>query len=81
MIRIVLAGARDDDWRFYRQPQWMAQVREAPEAATWPRLHFDIAEDAYKLALEDWTSAESPRNREAALAVLERRGAVEVRRA
>ena len=42
MIRIVLVGWAENDWRAFRQPQWMAQVRETAEAASLPRLHFDI---------------------------------------
>ncbi len=76
MIGIVLAGWADHDWRLYRQPQWMAQVREAPEATQLPRVHFDIAEDAYKGALAEWDST----SRDAAIEALTRRGAVQVRR-
>ena len=76
MIRIVLVGWADDDWRAYRQPQWMAQVRESPEAASLPRLHFDIDADAYKTALAGWDGS----SRVAAVGVLAGLGAVEVRR-
>jgi len=76
MIRIVLAGWADDDWRVYRQPQWMAQVRDSPEAAILPRVHFDIDENAYKTAIAQWEGT----SREAALGVLTELGAEEVRR-
>ncbi len=76
MIRIVLAGWADVDWRIYRQAQWMARVREAPEASTLPRLHFDIAEDAYKAALAGWDGS----SRAAAVGLLRGLGAVEIRR-
>ncbi len=76
MIRIVLVEWNDGTWRTFRQPQWMARVRESPEAATFPRLHFDIADDQYGTLLEEW--AGSAGDREAALALLARHGAVEV---
>ena len=76
MIRIVLAGWADDDWRAYRQPQWMAQVRVAPEVASLPRLHFDIEEAAYTTALAGWDGS----SRAAAVEVVAGLGAVEVRR-
>jgi hypothetical protein len=76
VIRIVLAGWADDEWRPYRQPQWMAQVRQSPESARLPRLHFDIDEDAYTSALAEWDGS----SREAAVALLLQFGAVEVRR-
>lgn len=76
MIRIVLAGWADNNWRVYRQPQWMAQVRDAPEAASLRRLHFDIEEDAYETALAGWDGS----SRAAAVGVLCGLGAVEVRR-
>ncbi len=77
MIRIVLAGWSDGDWRVYRQPQWMAQVRLAPEAATLPRVNFDIDEAEYVAALAGWDGS----SRGSALDLLERHGAREVRRA
>ena len=77
MIRIALVGWGDTDWRSYRQPQWMAQVRQTPEATSLPRLHFDIDEESYVRALGEWDGS----SREAAVALLERQGAREVRRA
>lgn len=76
MIRIVLAGWADDDWRVYRQPQWMAQVRESPAAANLPRLHFDIEEAAYQAALATWDGS----SRATAVGLLHGLGGVEVRR-
>ena len=76
MIRVVLAGWADDDWRPYRQPQWMAQVRQSPEAARLPRVHFDIAEAAYEAALAAWDGT----RRESAVAALTSRGAMEILR-
>jgi len=80
MIRIVLAGLADDHWRLYRQTQWMGEVRDSPELATRPRLHFDIEEYAYKAALQDWDSARAFLSRETALHRLQAAQAVEVRR-
>ena len=76
MIRIVLVEWHEGDWRLYRQPQWMAQVRETPEAATRPKMHFDIGENAYHEALSYWDGT----SREAAVGRLVGGGAVEVRR-
>ena len=80
MIRIVFVGWKDNDWRLYRQPQWMAQVRETPEAATDERLHFDIDENAFKAALAEWNQAGGRSSRESAIEAIRRHGAVEVRR-
>lgn len=76
MIRIVLVGWAENDWRTYRQPQWMAQVRNSPEAATLPRFHFDIEEDAYQAVLSDWDGS----GHEPARNVLANRGAIEIQR-
>ena len=74
MIRIVLVGWAENDWRTFRQPQWMAQVRSTPEAAQLPRLHFDIDEDRYGAALIAWDGS----SREAAIDILCRFGANEI---
>jgi hypothetical protein len=81
MIRIVLVGWAIDDWRLYRQPQWMAQVRDDPQVASYPRLHFDLAEETYQRLLNEWATSQAKSSREAAEALLTERGAVEVRRA
>ncbi|MDB5351344.1 MAG: hypothetical protein JWN86_2591 [Planctomycetota bacterium] len=80
MIRVVLVGWQDEDWRLFRQAQWMAQIRETPAVASRPRIHFDIEEDAYKTAIRDWDTFGSRASRQAALEALGRHGAVEVRR-
>jgi hypothetical protein len=80
MIRVVLVGWREGDWRIYRQPQWIGQVRRQPEAAVRPRLHFDIDEDAYKTCLDEWAHAGAGTSRQSALDCLARHGAIEVRR-
>src|SRR4051812_10100165 len=79
MIRVVLVGWAEDDWRIYRQPQWIGQVRRSPEAATRPRHHFDVDEDAYKSCLTEWTRAGAGSSLPAARDCLARHGAVEVR--
>jgi hypothetical protein len=81
MIRLVLVGWGEDDWRIYRQSQWIGQVRRQPGAATRPRRHFDIDEDAYKVCLDQWAHAGAGTSRQSALDCLARQGAVEVRRA
>ncbi len=78
MIRAVLVGWKDGDWRLFRQPQWMAEVRRAPEASTRPRRHFDIEEDAFGAVLEAWTVEDGGASLEAATGLLGRFGAVEV---
>jgi hypothetical protein len=81
MIRIVLVSWGEDDWRIYRQSQWIGEVRRRPEAATRPRRHFDIAEGAFKVCLDEWAHAGAGASRQAALDCLDRHGAVEVHRA
>jgi DTW domain-containing protein YfiP len=80
MIRIVLAGLADDHWRTYRQTQWMGEVRDSPDLAMRPRLHFDLDETSYRNVLRDWESSGAFASRDAALALLLQAGAVEVRR-
>ena len=81
MIRVVLAGWKEDDWRIYRQSQWMGEVRRDPSAASLPRHQFDIGEDAYSTALADWERARAGASRETARDYLARFGAVEILRA
>ena len=76
MIRIALVGWAENDWRTYRQSQWMAQVRNSPEAAGLPRLHFDIEDEQYKSAIAQWDGS----SRESALAILAGHEAVEIQR-
>ena len=80
MIRIVLAGETETQWRIYRQPQWMAHVRQSPEASQWLRHHLDIEESAYQEAIAQWSITDANRNEGDALALLSRLGAVEIRR-
>jgi hypothetical protein len=80
MIRVVLVGWEQGDWRTYRQPQWIGEVRRDPAASGRPRLHFDIDEDAYKACLAEWGRSGAGASREAALAALARHGAAEVAR-
>jgi hypothetical protein len=56
-IRIVLAGLPEGDWRTYRQPQWMAEVRRRPELAAASKAWFDIDEGAYRACLDEWGAA------------------------
>jgi hypothetical protein len=77
MIRAVLVGWAVDDWRLYRQPQWMAEVRRSPESAQLPRHHFDIEDDAFRVALERW-AAQGASDLQAATELLAALGAVEV---
>jgi hypothetical protein len=79
MIRIVLAAEPDGYWRIYRQPQWIGVVRDRPEAATWSKIHWDIDERQYRDALAAWPRDGLDLSREAAIAALVDRGAVEVR--
>ncbi len=78
MIRIVLAGEPAGTWHLFRQSQWMAKVRESPEAASWPRSHFDIDEEAYQAALGEWEGSGGDLDR--AIALLSRLGATEASR-
>ncbi|HEX8201116.1 MAG TPA: hypothetical protein VF590_11555 [Isosphaeraceae bacterium] len=79
MLRVVLVGWAEDDWRIYRQLQWIGQVRRRPDAATRPRRHFDIAEEAYQACRDEWTQGAAGASAGAALDCLARHGAVEVR--
>ena len=74
MIRAVLVGWSNTDWRLYRQSQWMAEVRRTPEASALPRRHFDIEESAFSEALEVWRSDGAGSSLEAALVLLTARG-------
>ena len=78
MIRIVLAGRSERDWRTYRQEQWMAEVRRDPSAAGWPRSHHDVEEDAYRELIGTWTLEGHASSRTSALDRLARAGAIEV---
>jgi hypothetical protein len=78
MIRAVLVGWSDTDWKLYRQSRWMAEVRRTPEASSLPRRHFDIEESAFSGALEAWKRDEGGSDLEAALDLLRRLGALEI---
>jgi hypothetical protein len=80
MIRAVLVGWSDDDWRLYRQPQWMAEVRRSPEASALPRRHFDIEDGDYSRVLAAWAPGSTGSSLADALEVLGRFGAVEIAR-
>ena len=77
-MRIVLVGRSAGDWRTYRQPQWIGEVRRDPTASALPRRHFDIDEDAYRACLDDWKDRAAGASEASALACLARHGAVEV---
>ena len=79
MIRVVLVGWSPRDWRIYRQPQWIGQVRRQPEASSLPRRHFDMDEEAYLAALRDWDASGAGADLDSALEHLGRLGAIEVR--
>ena len=79
MIRVVLVGRPNGLWQLYRQPQWMAEVRRDPTAAGLPRRHFDVPEAAYPLVLKAWDETGAGAGLEAALGLLGRHRAVEVR--
>ncbi len=78
MIRIVLVGWSDNDWRLYRQSLWIGQVRRQPQAARWPRHHFDIDEASYSSCLDGWERSGANASRQAALDRLAEYGAVEI---
>jgi len=78
MIRAVLVGWSEADWRVYRQPQWIAEVRRSPAASALPRRHFDVDEDAYAAALEAWSTAAAGAGEAAAVGYLVGLGAVEI---
>ena len=77
-MRIVLVGWSDGDWRLYRQPQWIGEVRRQPEAAARPRRHFDIEEDAFRSCLDAWQHDAAGASLQSALARLAHHGATEV---
>ena len=78
MIRAALVGLSEDDWRLYRQPAWMAEVRRSPGLATLPRRHFDVDEPAYRQILDAWPDEGAVSGLGSALAILARFGATEV---
>ncbi len=78
MIRSVLVGFSEVDWRLFRQDRWMAEVRRDPAASSRPRRHFDIAEDAFRAAVAAWEAEGASAGRDRAIALLIRLGAVEV---
>ena len=79
-MRIVLVGWAEDDWRIYRQAQWMGEVRSDPEAATRPKRHFDIEEDAFRDVLGRWGPERLGADSQAADSALAAAGAAEVKR-
>ncbi len=78
MIRVVLVGWSEGDWRISRQEQWMAEVRLDPASTTLPRAHFDIDEDAYRRLLDSWDAEGPGRSRPVAIGALANSGAIEV---
>jgi hypothetical protein len=80
MIRAVLVGWSNADWKLYRQSQWMAEVRRTPEASVFPRHHFDIEESAFSRAIEAWKRDGACSSLEAGLELLSRLGALEIAR-
>ncbi len=77
-MRMVLVGWSQGDWRIYRQPQWIGEVRRDPAAVALPRRHFDVDEPAYLACLEEWKQGTAAASLPQALATLARHGAVEV---
>jgi hypothetical protein len=77
-VRIVLASENGHDWRTYRQPQWIGLVRGRPDAAGWPRHHFDVDETAYRPLLERWDRDRLGGSLDSALAALRLAGATEI---
>jgi hypothetical protein len=77
-VRIVLAAEHGDDWRTYRQPQWIGLVRGRPDAAGWPRHHFDVDETAYLALLERWNRDRLGGSLDSALAALRQAGVAEI---
>ena len=78
MTRTVLVGWAEDDWRLYRQPQWMAEVRRSPGATRLPRHHFDLGDEALAIALESWAREGAGTSFRAATGLLAKLGAAEV---
>lgn len=78
MIRVVLVGRSESDWRISRQEQWMAEVRRNPASTSHPRSHFDIAEESYRRLVDSWVVEGAALSRSAAVEALFRAGAVEV---
>ncbi len=78
MIRIVLVGLTATDWKLFRQPQWMAEVRREPQSASLPKRYFDINEDAYRQALDGWDTENAGSSCEAAVGFLDQLGATEI---
>jgi hypothetical protein len=78
MIRIVLVGWSENDWRILRQEQWMAEVRRDPSASGFSKAHFDIEEANYRALVEAWAREGLGSSRPMAVDQLARSGAVEV---
>ncbi len=77
-IRIMLVGHAGNDWRLYRQPQWIGEVRRLPGRASLPRRAYDIEESAYNTCRSAWTDSGPGASEAKARAELARHGAVEV---
>ncbi len=77
-MRIVLVGRSAGDWRTYRQPQWIGEVRRDPVASALPRRHFDIEEVAYRACLDEWQLRDAGASEASALDCLARHGAIAV---
>ncbi len=80
MVRAVLVGHSPGDWRLYRQPQWMAEVRRDPASALLIKHYFDLEETAYRAALDRWTVSGAATGLDHALVLLGELGAREIRR-
>ncbi len=77
-MRIVLAAERPDDWKIYRQRRWMGLVRDRPEAAGWPRRHFDLDDPAHAALAARWEPERLGRSAVAAVAAIAGAGGVEI---
>jgi hypothetical protein len=78
MIRVVLVGYSETQWKLFRQPQWMAEVRRDPQASTLPKRYFDIEEAAYKQALDGWNNQNAGSHCVTAVEFLTKLGAIEI---
>jgi hypothetical protein len=78
MIRVLLAGWSEGDWRSYRQEQWMAEVRRDPGASGLPRVYFDIPEGDYRAVVRRWRAEGRAFDRAAAIDAMKQAGGVEV---
>ncbi len=80
MIRAVLVGYSTTEWKLFRQPQWMAEVRRNPQDAGLPKRYFDIEETSYREVLDRWKADGVGSDLDLALKLLSQFGVSEVTR-